>query len=612
MGLKHTFILLGALLLVSACGLPINQMTAAERKADMSWAFATFHHNYAPIELKKNNFGVEISEVEASCVELAEEDMTNQEFLSLFHRCIRLFQDAHVGAQQMNQGLLPEYAQVAHLGFLTSRTKYNGQEALRIVMQLKGADNSGAPLVPGDLIIGVNGMTVREYLSQELFPYVNVGQSETNLSIAALRFGVRTSIDMALPQDDEITLQVVRGQQNFPITLPWINEDMLEFQLRQNPPEEENQIDEFREDLEQILTEGTLLNVMNSLSQSFFGYEELKWVFDFLENPAQVVTNRVQALLSRGFRAAKFNPVMNSLLKEMGVSAQGVGLRTRLFPSATKVDDLMSEPLFTAKAITMEGGDVYAYIQLTSFPAEDKILTEWFRAITAIEDKEIKSVVIDLIDNGGGSLVHGMRILNMIRQRPIDYPSLQVRLNNNWMTSFKTQAAFGSDDYTKAIARRIVRDLEADKEAGRSLSRPISVTSLDPFFLQNPAYGLPDDVNIAILVNEFCVSMCDIFASVVQENNLATVIGQRTMGGGGNVVQHGLSPISKMGLALTESLVISGKGKYIEDEGVEPDIYVDMVLDRDNGFQEALKKALEVIKMPTDEEGEADETLAQY
>lgn len=606
------------LLLVAACGLPINKLTKEERKSDMKWAFDVFKHNYAPIELKKTNFGVEISQVEVNCMELAEEEMDNQDFLALFQKCIHTFQDAHVGGQQMNSGLLPEYANVAHLGFLTMRTKHkqNGksQEALKIMELLKGSDNSGAPLIKGDLILSVNGQPVKDYLEEEIVPYLNVGQSETNLTMASLRFGVRTSIDMAIPQEDELTLEVVRGDTQFSIQLPWIKQDMLDFQLKQNPPDEkeEEEVDpsDLREqEIEKYITGSHRLTVANPLAQSFFGYEQLKDLFVFLDNPAEIVTNRLHYLLQTGFRMAKFNPVLSSLLRRdfSGFGSWEDNLKIRIFPMANKVNDLMSEPLFTAKAITMPNGQAYAYIQLANFPAEDKILTEWFRAITAIEDKGIKSVVIDLVDNGGGSLIHGMRILNMIRKRSLQYPSLQVRLNNNWMNSFKTQAAFGSDDYSKSIAGRVVRDLEQDQAAGKSLSRPFSVTVLDPFFLQNPAYGLGEDVQVAVLVNELCVSMCDIFASVFQDNNMGVLVGQRTMGGGGNVVQHGLSPISKLGVALTESLVISPKGKYIEDAGVTPDIKVDMVADRDSAFEEALKTALEAIGAGT-HEGDSSST----
>ncbi len=588
--------LLPSVLLLSACGLPINQMTSAEREADMSWAFTLFEHNYAPDEFKKSHFGIELSELKESCITQAKEEMSNQEFLALFQKCIHSVKDPHVAAQQLNNGLLPEFAEVAHLGFTTLRTKIeiDGvlKESLRIASPLKGSEGAGAPLIAGDIIYSVNNGPVDEYLRENIVPYIDAGQDETNLSAAAIRFAIRTSNDMALPEEDEITLSILRGSKKFEIILPWIKEDLLDFQLKQAPPEEPDKNEE-----KESLPNPVSTLALNPLAYSFFGYHQIKEFFSFLDKPIEALTDRVQWILKTGFRVTKFNPILHSLLKGDLESNQGLDqiLRNRILPLSVNVTDLMDQPLFNAKMVTTDDGKVYAYIQLTSFPAEDKILVEWVRAIRAIEDKQIKSVVIDLIDNGGGSLVHGMRILNMIRQKQIQFPSLKVKLNNNWYNSFKTQAAFGIDDYAKTIATRIVRDMNADQAAGQNLSRPISVRVLDPFFLQNPFIGLQDDVKIALLVNEFCVSMCDIFASVFQDNQMGVVIGQQTMGGGGNVVQHGLSPISKMGLSLTESMVLSPNGKIIENFGVTPDVAIDMVAGRNNGFSEAFEAAYKFI-----------------
>ncbi len=616
-------ILAASLLALGACGLPTNQMTAKERKADMQWAFTIFNHNYAPAELKKSNYGVEISQVEADCVTMAEQEMDNQAFLALFQKCIHTFKDAHVGAQQMNNGVLPEYAQVAHLGFITMRTKtmVDGQKmnALRIVSPLKGSE-AGAPLVPGDLIIQADGKNIGDYLKTELVPFLDVGQDETSLTQAAFRFGVRTSIDMALPEAEDIELVVARGPMVFTLVLPWIKEDLLAFQLKQNPPAENPTPEDLVEPNTQVIASAPINSVedvlndfetgirpksiagmeKNPLGHTFLGYQEIRNLLSLFKAPVEFATERLKFIGLTGYQLAKFNPVMKALFDgELDQDDQvDAALRSRELPMSSVVVDLMSEPLFTAKAVTTDEGQVYAYVQLKNFPAEDKILTEWYRMITAIEDKGIKSLIIDLVDNGGGSLVHGMRMLNMIRKQPVDFPSMQVRLNNTWMNSFKSQAAFAESSYQKAIAARVVKQLEEDKAAGKKLSRPFSVTVMDPFFLQNPMIGLSDDVKIAVMVNEMCVSMCDIFTSVFQENEMGLVVGQRTMGGGGNVTQHGLSPVSKIGMALTESLMISSGGQYIEDAGVTPDEIVDMVGDREKGFPTAFKKAYDYIMAP--------------
>jgi C-terminal processing protease CtpA/Prc len=606
-------------LILSACSLPVNPMSAEERQADLEWAFQVFYHNYAPAELKKTNFGVEISEVEADCLTMASEDMDNQAFLALFHRCIRMFQDAHVGAQQLNNGILPEYAQVAHLGFFTMRTKaeVDGEsvDALRIVQLLKGSDGKGAPMSQGDLIVSVNDQPVKDYLSEEIIPYVNVGQDETNLTIAAYRFGVRASVDMSLPNNDEIKLKVVRGSRSFDIVLPWIQQDLLAFQLQQAPPDEKTETGEPQalapslelvdrsintvEDLMSEVESGQKAEFIvgmseNSFASSFLGYPEIQRLLETLQNPIQYATERVKLIALTGFKMVRFNPVFETLFEDERLDRS---LLDRSLPDAISIEDLMSNPLINAKKVTTSNGTVYAYIRLSSFPADDNILMEWFRAMTAIEDKGIKGVFIDLIDNTGGSLIHGMRMANMLRKKSLSYPSLQLRLNNNWMNSFKSQAAFSENDSQKAIAARVVRQLEEDLANGKKVSRPIPVTVLDPFFLQNPGIGVSDDVKIVLLVNEMCVSMCDIFASMIQDNNLGVIMGQRTMGGGGNVVQHGLSPVSKIGMSITESLVVTAKGKYIEDDGVIPDVEFDMVADREKGFDKAFNEAYEYIKV---------------
>ena len=597
-----------SLLALSACALPVNDMTPEQRKSDMQWAFTVFKANYAPAELKKSNYGVELSKLEADCVTQAEAEMDNPAFVALFQKCVHAFKDAHVGAQQMNNGILPEYAQVAHLGFITMRTKaiFNGEKvnALRIVSPLKGSDTPGAPLIPGDLILAVDGQKIGPYLMDNIVPFIDVGQDETSLTQAAFRFAMRTSTDMDLPKEDDIKLLVARETMVFEITMPWIVEDLLAFQLKQNPPTEDGDGKNPTAPDHPGMPSGIGANqAQNPLAQTFFGYDELKNIFDMFETPVAMISERLNYIAKTGYKLAKFNPILNALFNgELDKDGQiDQAIRSRILPMAAQVDDLMADPMFTAKMVTTDEGETYAYIQITNFPADDKILEEWFRAITAIEDKGIKSVIIDMIDNGGGSLVHGMRMLNMLRRKPLDFPSMQLRLNNNWMNSFKTQATFGADDYSKAIARRVVEDMEEDIAAGKSLSRPISVTVLDPFFLQNPGYGLSDDVKIALMVNEMCVSMCDIFASVMQDNNMGLIVGQRTMGGGGNVVQHGLSPVAKMGVALTESLMISASGKYLEDNGVTPDALVDMVADRENSFQQAFATAYNYVMPPKPE-----------
>ncbi len=90
--------------------------------------------------------------------------------------------------------------------------------------------------------------------------------------------------------------------------------------------------------------------------------------------------------------------------------------------------------------------------------------------------------------------------------------------------------------------------------------------------------------------------MCDIFASVFKDNKLGAIVGSQTMGAGGNVVMHGVAPVSKAIVMQTESLVVDANGKYLENRGVVPDVAMDTLLDRSADYSETYLKALELTK----------------
>ena len=93
---------------------------------------------------------------------------------------------------------------------------------------------------------------------------------------------------------------------------------------------------------------------------------------------------------------------------------------------------------------------------------------------------------------------------------------------------------------------------------------------LSPFSIQ-PNKDLKKPFKIALLVNEMCASMCDIFAGILQDNKMATIFGSRTMGAGGNVVSYNQAPNSHLDLRQTESLIVRKDGSYVENNGVTPE-----------------------------------------
>ena len=597
MRLQAKILIIASLLGLASCGFPGNEMTPAERQSDMEWAFTVFDHNYAPADLKKDNFGVVLSGLRADCVEAAkQEDVTNDDFIALFHKCVHTVKDAHVGASQMNNGLLPEFATVAHLGFATMRTIVDGKNALRVTGVLPLSIDLGEVIAPGSLITAIDGAPVEDHLLTSVIPFIDVGHDEANLSIAGFRFSIRSSLDQGLPKEETITLTVSNpGAEPQDITLYWVLQDQLDF-IAEIEAAQAGSPQGSAEELEAKAIARFGINPFATLSNSVVGYSVLEKLFKRVTEPLLNQAERLQALVVNGFQKISFNPIMNKLFDgelDEGETAQAIANRDLMF--AQTVEDLMPEPMIPAKLVTTEDGQQYAYIQITGFPGSDEFVAEVKRAIDVVIQKEIKGLIVDMLDNGGGSLVHGMRLANLFRKQKLALPQLQVKLNNNWVNSFKAQASFGTHQ-NQVKAKRVLKDLEADMEAGLSISRPFSVAAIDPVGIQaNTQYGLADDVKVALLVNEFCVSMCDIFAGVLQDNKMAKLIGARSMGGGGNVTQHALSPVSKFMISMTESLVVRSNGKYIEDLGVTPDIKIETVPDRETGFSKTLDTAYKYV-----------------
>jgi C-terminal processing protease CtpA/Prc len=86
--------------------------------------------------------------------------------------------------------------------------------------------------------------------------------------------------------------------------------------------------------------------------------------------------------------------------------------------------------------------------------------------------------------------------------------------------------------------------------------------------------------------------MCDIFAAVVRDNQLGRLFGSQTMGAGGNVVSHAFSPVTKMILGQTESLIVDVSGQYLENRGVKPDQAIDTLMDRDQNYVDTIRSAM--------------------
>jgi len=122
--------------------------------------------------------------------------------------------------------------------------------------------------------------------------------------------------------------------------------------------------------------------------------------------------------------------------------------------------------------------------------------------------------------------------------------------------------------------------LQANREGGNTGSISLNKTG-SLILLPSPVtYQKP----LIVLVDDFSGSSADAFPAVIQDNGRGKIVGYRTMGLGGNVVEFAGTVYSQVTVRLTQSLMTRRQpvvttdlptAPYVENIGVRPDIELD-------------------------------------
>lgn len=180
------------------------------------------------------------------------------------------------------------------------------------------------------------------------------------------------------------------------------------------------------------------------------------------------------------------------------------------------------------------------YIKLPSF---DEGCSEKFdESLTELKQKGIKSLIIDVRDNGGGIVDEVLKISNSILDKD---KNIMITVDKN-----------GKEEI-------IVSD-EDSKIKG---------------------------LKIVLLINENSASASEILAGALQDNQAATLVGTTTYGKG--VMQEVIKLSDGSAMKVTIEEFKTPNGNKINKEGIKPDVEVDNQKTDDDS---QLKKAIEFLK----------------
>ncbi len=583
---------------------PRRTLTTEEKIADLYWIYSQFGENYAPLEMKQKLHGLDYEKWKADTIEAAKLTKTNDEFYQLMMKFVAGFKDAHTSASLTNSSL-PNRAQVAFLGF----GGYRHGDSLIVKRLLPTITKDSAyPIAVGDEILTINGVSLKDAIDRDLVPLRDLGNREANYTFHMNKLFNRVSTMNGLPAEKDVVLSVKRDDRKFTVKLPWVLKDLVQFREEQDAATEKTKSANF-------LMVSDDADPTRLFSFNFIGFDGR--VLKPMEQIAKV-TRGLRKKFSDGFRMidsiAAWSPVDEVASASLESATPMERLKeVRAVPaSAVYVDGSKTYPAYVvpSKVRTADGTEtkekrLVGYILIDTFSPnadEDDVITEFKNTLASMQALGVQHLVLDTINNGGGSLILGMKMAQLLSPGKIEMPKIQYRLSDSWLDQFETESLEARSDSEREYSRRLLESFLQQKKTGSRLSIIESAETLAPFSI-NENRDLEQPFKVVLLVNEMCASMCDIFAGILQDNQMATVMGARTMGAGGNVVAYNQAPNSHLELRQTESLIVRRNlnadqtPSYIENFGIEPEIEIKVSEMAKTKYVDAIKKAMvEVTK----------------
>jgi len=266
-----------------------------------------------------------------------------------------------------------------------------------------------------------------------------------------------------------------------------------------------------------------------------------------------------------------------------------------------------------------ENKELIGYIRIPTYSASADEVEEFKTIIEKMESLTDK-LVIDQVNNPGGSVFYMYSLLSMltdtalytarehmaitqsdIKEAVLDLPKLEkIKTVEQAQKYMEVESLDGwpVDLTFIAFLKAYYQFIIDEWNEGRFLTKPWYIWGVDKI---NPHSEVTYTKPILLLINEMDFSGGDFFPAILQDNQRVTILGTRTAGAGGYVLE--VEVPNRMGLSgwsLTGSLAKRVNDQPIENLGVKPDIEYKLQADDFQndyrGYVKAIKKALKNLK----------------
>lgn len=292
-----------------------------------------------------------------------------------------------------------------------------------------------------------------------------------------------------------------------------------------------------------------------------------------------------------------FNKVMCYPLWDINtVSAEEVNphllgaKRSFVPPLGKKIWSTDASSHFDAYIFKNEKGKQIGYIRIPHYAAGAEEAEEWGELMTLFEERT-EALVIDQVNNPGGSLFYLYALASMLTDKSLDTPKHHLLLTQQEIYTVanllpqleaitddelarialgKTWVGYHVDLKMVKLLRQFCQLLMSEWSQGHFYTTPthmFGVDNIDPD--PDHRYTKP----ILVLINQLDFSGGDFFPAILQDNNRATLFGSSTAGAGGYVMGCNFQNLMGInGFCVTASFAERKGEKPIENLGVTPDI----------------------------------------
>lgn len=384
------------------------------------------------------------------------------------------------------------------------------------------------------------------------------------------------------------------------------------------------------EETDQALAEMSLTSRSAANAQTVpQGPVELKFKKGDKESSYQLIWDykKENVLLEKSHEVAK-NPIFN-LKMTTGVSEDlekeakeenlfSIGGKKSYLPAlGTKIWSSNEDSSFDAYIYLNSKKELVGYIRIPTYSVGEKESAEFKEIIKKFSETTDK-LVIDQLNNPGGSVFYLYSLVSMLADKPMAAPKHYMAINQNMVveaineleklkkitTQEEMKKYFDGQDTISGYPLSLsfvefMKDhfqfIIDEWKQGKKLTSPHFLYGVDKI---NPHPEVNYAKPILLLVNELDFSGGDFFPTILQDNKRATIMGVRTAGAGGYVLRVEIP--NQLGIAsfrYTGSLADRIDHKPIENLGVTPDIqYAPTIEDYQNGFKPFGNKINEVIE----------------